>query len=223
MNIVSKKLIGFIAVFSLLLATFSGIVASANTGTVNANQVNFRQKPTTSAKIIKRVGKGTKITVISKKGSWYKVRLSGKVGYINARYAKRTATTSNRGSDRPSKGERAVEYAKQFIGVRYNYGHTSPSEGFDCSGMIYYVYKHFGITLNRSSSGMANNGRKILASDLQPGDILLFKQHGGYDHSAIYIGDGKMIHAETHAGVNINVLMDNGYYEKSFAKAVRIF
>jgi len=288
MSSIQKRLIGLIAAFSLLLSIFSGIAVMASTGTVNSNQVNFRAKPSTSAKIIKKVSKGTKLTLISKTGNWYKAKVSGKIGYINSKYITKAAavksatvivrvanlrkdastsskilaklksgntvsvlstksswyriktkagktgyckksflkiksTTTNRGSvDRPSKGDQAVAYAKTFLGIRYNYAHATPSEGFDCSGLVYYVYMHFGISLNRSSSGMSNNGTPVSTANLQPGDILFFNQRGSIDHTAMYIGGGKMIHSEPHVGVNIDVLMDNGYYEKCYVKAIRV-
>jgi len=290
MNHVPKRLIGLIAAFSLLLTIFSGIVTFASSGTVNADKVNFRTKPSTSATIIKKVSKGTKVTLISKTGNWYKAKIGTKTGYINAKYVKKTVvklktakliagvanirksasttskilgklkkgntvtilssksdwyriktvkktvgyvkkaflkinTTTSRGSERTTKGEKIVAYAKTFLGTKYVYGSASPTGGFDCSGLAYYVFKHFGISIDRSSNGIANNGTAVSVSNLQIGDILLFKQHGAsgrYDHTAIYIGGGKMIHAEPHSGVNIDVLMDNAYYENCFAKAVRV-
>lgn len=94
-------------------------------------------------------------------------------------------------------GEEIVEYAKQYLGYKYVYGGASPSTGFDCSGLTYYVYKHFGYTLSRSSTAQANNGVKVEKSDLQPGDLVIYKNNSltKIGHVGIYIGNNKMIHA----------------------------
>ena len=71
------------------------------------------------------------------------------------------------------------------------YGGASPKTGFDCSGFTYYVYKHFRYTLSRSSKAQANNGKKVEKEDLQPGDLLIFKNQSltAIGHVGIYIGN----------------------------------
>ena len=83
------------------------------------------------------------------------------------------------------------------MGYKYVYCGTSPSTGFDCSGFTYYVYKHFGYTLSRSSVSQATNGTKVEKKDLQPGDLVIYKNKSltRIGHVGIYIGDNKMIHA----------------------------
>lgn len=124
------------------------------------------------------------------------------------------------------KGEEIVEYAKQYLKYKYTYGGASPKTGFDCSGFTYYVYKNFGYTLSRSSSGQAKNGVEVLKSELQPGDLLIFKNQAltKIGHVGIYIGDNKMIHSsEPGVGVVITNLDANGYnYNKRYVTARRI-
>lgn len=105
---------------------------------------------------------------------------------------KKEETTSNKVT-----GEDIVAYAKKYLGYKYVYGGTSPSTGFDCSGFTYYVYKHFGYTLSRSSVSQATNGTKVEKKDLQPGDLVIYKNTSltRIGHVGIYIGDNKMIHA----------------------------
>lgn len=120
-------------------------------------------------------------------------------------------------------GQQIVDYAKQFLGVSYVYGGTSPS-GFDCSGLVYYCYRHFGYKLNRTAAGLAYNGTAVSSSSLQAGDIVLFANgSGGYiGHCGIYIGGGYFIHAP-HTGdvVKISSLSD-AYYSRYYAGARRI-
>lgn len=88
-----------------------------------------------------------------------------------------------------------VAYAKQFLGNPYVYGGTSLTNGTDCSGFTQGVYKHFGITTGRSSRDQAANGRTIAVSAVQPGDLLFYASGSYINHVALYIGDGKVIHA----------------------------
>lgn len=140
---------------------------------------------------------------------------------------KKESTNSSTKSSNSSgvTGEEIVAYAKQFLGKPYVYGGSSPS-GFDCSGLTSYVYKHFGYSLSRTASGQASNGVKVDKDELQPGDLVLFKNHAltKIGHVGIYIGDGKMIHAsEPKTGVIITDINSKAYkYPQRYATARRI-
>lgn len=120
-------------------------------------------------------------------------------------------------------GQDIVSYAETFLGVPYVYGGTSPS-GFDCSGLVYYCYRHYGYTLNRTAAGLAYNGTAVSSSALQVGDIILFTSTDGsyIGHTGIYIGNGQFIHAP-HTGdvVKISSLSDT-YYTSHYWGARRI-
>lgn len=136
---------------------------------------------------------------------------------------KKQNTTENQ--DQSSKGEEVVAYAKQFLGYDYVYGGASPT-GFDCSGFTYYVYKHFGYTLSRSSVAQANNGTKVEKEDLKPGDLVIYKNTSltRIGHVGIYIGDNKMIHAsEPGVGVTITDIDSKAHkYPQRFVMGRRI-
>ncbi|GHV09249.1 hypothetical protein FACS1894217_13100 [Clostridia bacterium] len=119
-----------------------------------------------------------------------------------------------------------VAFALQYKGARYVYGSMNPAVGFDCSGFTSYVFKHFGYSLNRSSSGQLANGVKISKSELQPGDLLLFRDtkvgSAAATHAGLYIGDGLMIHASgKKTGVKIDSI-NSAYYISCFVGARRI-
>lgn len=121
-------------------------------------------------------------------------------------------------------GAEVVEYAKQYLGYKYVSGGASPVSGFDCSGFTQYIYKHFGISLNRSSTAQIKNGVAVEKSDLQPGDLVIFNNNANtaIGHVGIYIGDGNFIHASNPSdGVKITTLT-TGYYQKRYVGARRV-
>ena len=93
-----------------------------------------------------------------------------------------------------AKGLAIVNTAKKYLGVKYVYGGTTPA-GFDCSGLVKYVFNKNGISVSRTSASQALQGKKVSTSDLQPGDLLFFTKNGRVHHVGIYAGGGQMIHA----------------------------
>ena len=135
-----------------------------------------------------------------------------------------TETTAQEPTISGTTGAAVVEYAKKYLGYKYVSGGASPSKGFDCSGFTQYVYKNFGISLNRTSSAQKNNGVAVEKSDLQLGDIVLFNNDANtkIGHVGIYVGDGNFIHASNPSdGVKITTLT-SGYYQKRYVGARRV-
>lgn len=124
------------------------------------------------------------------------------------------------------KRQEIIAYAKEFLGVRYVYGGSTP-KGFDCSGFTSYVFKHFGFKLERSAAGQTSNGKKIKKSELKPGDLVFFDTNGGHnaiEHVGIYIGDGQFIHASSGRSKKKVVISDinAGFYQDMYMTARRI-
>jgi len=214
------------------------------TGYVSADGLRVRKGPSTDTEEITSLSKNNKVEIIGQEGNWYKIKLDGEIGYISAKYISDTKlpeTTSRSGStlkdetsikteveestsEASTSGTAVVEYAKQYLGYKYVSGGASPSAGFDCSGFTTYVYKHFGISLNRSSSAQINNGVAVEKSDLQLGDIVLFNNDANTQigHVGIYVGNGNFIHASNPSdGVKITTL-ESGYYAKRYVGARRV-
>ena len=101
----------------------------------------------------------------------------------------------------PNKALQAVEMAKSFVGYPYVWAGADPSIGFDCSGLVYYIYKQLGYNLHRPGDGQASDGIAVSEDDLQPGDIIIFsnKYTGSIQHVGLYIGNGEMVHAQSSA------------------------
>ena len=91
-----------------------------------------------------------------------------------------------------------VDYALQYEGYRYVHGGRSLASGTDCSGFTCYIYADFGYSISRTPDGQYSKaGRAISYEEIQPGDIICYSSNGGKSctHVALYIGDGKIIHA----------------------------
>ena len=99
-----------------------------------------------------------------------------------------------------AKGKEIANYACQFIGNPYVAGGTSLTKGTDCSGFTQSVYKHFGYSLPRNSYSQRSAGKQVRYAEAQPGDIICYA-----GHVAIYIGNGKIVHASTpKSGIKIS-------------------
>ena len=89
-------------------------------------------------------------------------------------------------------GSNVANYACQFVGNPYVPGGTSLTDGADCSGFVYSVYKAFGVSVPRTSWEQGAYGREVSYSEAQPGDVIYYGGHVG-----IYIGGGQIVHAST--------------------------
>jgi cell wall-associated NlpC family hydrolase len=95
-----------------------------------------------------------------------------------------------------------VALAKRQLGTPYHRGATSPTRGFDCSGLVTYVMSHFDIKLPRTAREQALAGQSLTRdlNALKPGDLLTFGHGKRISHVGIYIGGGQYVHASTHRG-----------------------
>jgi len=118
----------------------------------------------------------------------------------------------------PSHYTGVVAIAMQYLGTPYVWGGSSPS-GFDCSGLVVYVFAQVGVSLPHYTGDLWNQGVPVSVDQLQPGDLVFFN---GLGHVGIYIGGGQFIHSP-HTGdvVKISSLSDP-WYASSYDGARRI-
>ncbi len=133
-------------------------------------------------------------------------------------------SAANATSAAPSKharvdvGVRVASYARTFVGVPYRYGGMSPRSGFDCSGLVAFVYRHFGIALPHYTGGQIFAGRRVRRGSLRAGDLVFF----GAGHVGLYVGRGRFVHAP-HTGTRVRVeSLRHGWYGGRLTAARRV-
>mgnify|MGYP000249518526 FL=1 len=105
---------------------------------------------------------------------------------------------------RVARRQEIADFALQFVGNPYVYGGTSLTNGADCSGFVMSVFAQFGYELPRVAAAQCAASQKKSAEEIEVGD-LVFYGDGGIDHVALYIGDGKIVHASTAAtGIKVS-------------------
>ena len=113
-------------------------------------------------------------------------------------------------------GQEAANLCFAQIGQKYKYGGKSPETGFDCSGLVWYVYSQLGYTLERVANNQAKQGILIEEEKMQPGDLLCFGAPGYVGHIGIYVGERYYIHA---MGAEFGVVLtslDDPYLKRTY-------
>ena len=115
-----------------------------------------------------------------------------------------------------------IATAKQYLGVKYQWGGSTPQTGFDCSGYTSYVFAQNGISLPRVSRDQYTVGTKVDFADLQRGDLVFFSFEGNgiVSHVGIYLGDGQFINASSSKGVTVYVI--GPYWKSVYVGARRV-
>ncbi len=116
-----------------------------------------------------------------------------------------------------------VSYALSLQGTPYRYGKSSPEEGFDCSGFVKHVYGHQGISLPRTTQGMARSLTEVPKNDLHSGDLVFFNTDGKpFSHVGIYVSNDDFIHAPSQRTGKVLVSsLKNRYWGNRFSCARR--
>src|SRR5204863_3512232 len=117
----------------------------------------------------------------------------------------------------PATHSSVVAIAERYLGVPYVWGGASPA-GFDCSGLVMYVYAQIGIALPHYTVAQYRLGVPVTRAELQPGDLVFFD---GLGHVGIYIGANQFIHAP-HTGDVVRVSAITGWYARTYVGARRI-
>ena len=144
---------------------------------------------------------------------WIQVAVGNEIGYLpvtedikiseNAEAAQEVkAAVLAEAAEEQAQADRRqnlVNYALQFVGGPYRYGGSDPRTGVDCSGFTRYVMQYgAGVTIARSSTSQAQQGRAISAEEMRPGDLIFYGSGKSINHVGMYIGNGQIVHASTY-------------------------
>ena len=217
------------------------IVQETKKGYIDVStSANLRDGASTNSNIIATLLRNTEVIIVGEEGDFYKVEYQNYKGYISKSLVSDVAVTTSRSSEERkvesfneqieitckdnTKGQKIVDFAKQYLGYNYISGGTTPNNGFDCSGFTYYVFNQCGYSLSRLCSVQAKTGKEISKEELQAGDLIFFDNgaNGSIGHVGIYIGEGMFIHAaNTKRGV-VTDTINSGYYNTYYYQARRI-
>lgn len=116
-------------------------------------------------------------------------------------------------------------HSLSLIGTPYRYGGSSRENGFDCSGMVQYVYKQaLQVNLPRTARDIAAVSTPIRKQDLRIGDLVFFNTNGqNYSHIGLYIGQGEFIHAPSSNGMIRTAKLVHPYFNQRFTDARTLF
>jgi murein DD-endopeptidase len=122
----------------------------------------------------------------------------------------------------PGAAERAAGHALKMVGRPYRYGGSTPA-GFDCSGLVQFSFRQAGVSLPRSTEDQLRTGNRVRISGVRRGDLLFFDEEGKKkSHVAIYLGDGRFVHAPS-SGKRVRTdTLDSPYWRKHLSEARRI-
>jgi cell wall-associated NlpC family hydrolase len=113
-----------------------------------------------------------------------------------------------------------VDFASRFKGSKYQYGGKTPESGFDCSGLIYYTFRHYNYHMQAGSVSQSKLGQKISLSNTKAGDLLFFGHGGKVNHVALVAhNSGKsllMLHSTTNGGVIEEDFYKSDYWKRRF-------
>jgi cell wall-associated NlpC family hydrolase len=138
-------------------------------------------------------------------------------GSLETETSQRHQRDSSQGPD-TRRGQRVVEIAKKHVGTPYRWGGSSPS-GFDCSGLVRYVYAQVGVALPHNAAKQYRHGTPVSRDRLEPGDLVFFDD---LRHNGIYVGRGRFIHARQ-TGKRVSIAsLDEDWYAARWIGARRL-
>lgn len=220
-HIVSGEVEGYVSsefIVTGIEAKMIGLEIAYKRAVVQTNGLNVRSKPNEESEIITKVAKGEELEVVEELDGWVECMLNTDIVYVSKEYVEiadglNTAITLAQfkyGKEVSEVRAELCEYAIQFVGNPYVWGGTSLTKGADCSGFVLSIYKNYGVELPHYSKSQSNHGTEINPSDAQPGDLLFYgSSKSSISHVAIYIGDGKIVHANDE---KTGIIISNAYY-----------
>lgn len=184
-------------------------------------QLPCHQEASGESAVILMLPKGERYEMVEDLGEWVKIRIrAGVEGYVEKSqtlcgYYLESPIFYERSTEISDVRRDVINEAWKYYGGEYVWGGEVLGEGVDCSGFVLRLYEQFGVFLHRVSAEQAGDGTEVSLSQMKPGDLIFY--HGYHDgavtegvgHVAIYMGNGKIIHA---ASEEKGICMDNWDY-----------
>lgn len=186
-----------------------GLVSSSNYMIkAQASGVLIREAANGTAGPIATAAKGLIYPVLEVDSQGFaKIEVNGRYGYIDTKDSVILYESVESDVDEEMQvRQNIVSLALSHVGGRYVWGGGNPKTGFDCSGFTRYaIGTNTGKWLSHSSKAQANEGRQVSESELKPGDLVFYAGSSGIDHVALYIGNGKVVHASSEStGIRVS-------------------
>ncbi len=195
-------------------------------GVVTGSFVYLRAEPSSTSLARATLSEGLNVQIKGIKDGWYHVKYGSFDGYMHPDYVEpiKVATTTRVTRTTVTEGQKIVNIAKKYIGTPYVWGGSTP-KGFDCSGLVTYVYNEWAGYKFKMRTRLYLNGTSISYANLTAGDLVFFDTagRGNITHVGIYVGNGQFIHApKPGTKVRIESMASGSYYARTFVCARRI-
>ena len=203
-------------------------------GILDSKVTNLRSDRSLGSSVIDQISAGEKVEILGMEDGWYQVRYGEDEGFIRGdlislaekpgrNYGSVTKAAPDPCIVVPARGlgDEIAAYAQGFVGCPYVYGGTSPS-GFDCSGFMQFLFRQYGISINRTATAQLADGYAVSYDEMRPGDIVYFGYGNTASHVGMYIGGGNFVHAENYGTGVVITSLSQSYYANRFLCAHRI-
>ena len=222
------------------------VVKATSVGTITVSDFLSVRKSASLGSNVIVMGKmlpKEKVDIYGTEGAFYKIKYDGQWGYIYKTYVsidndplvKAQYIANGEQYNTKATGDNLVSYSNRFLGMPYVWGGTTPavfniigkyiSGGFDCSGLVQYSYKNFGINLPRTTMDQVDKGAAVNINNLEEGDLVFFSTNlaipSEVSHVGIYIGNNKFMHSPKPGDV-VKISELSGYYIENFVIGKRI-
>lgn len=196
------------------------VTAARGSMYVNTDKLNVRNVPSVDGTVLATVNRWSEVVVTGVcSNGWLRINHRGNVGYVASEYL---ATEAGSTTVASSTAVEICNEALKYLGYPYVWGAESPKYGFDCSGLVYYVFEKFGYKMKRVADDQMDQGTLISADQLLAGDLVFFGYGSYSDHVGIYIGNGNFVHAANpRSGVKVSSMSET-YYANKYLCAKRI-